>query len=484
MFSPKPYSLILSNITQNEFAETKFAYQYLTERHLQALWLEQKYFKDLRTADGERISVISPGIWNAEAGPDFLKAHLIIGSTEIKGDIELHLVQEGWTQHRHNEDRRYNNVVLHVCLFNPKQIKNIQTSTGTSIEQAFLESFLTIPHARILQLIDLDLYPYRKFIGSGACAQSLFKNLNEEKVINFFKSSSAWRLKQKYIHLQSKVTDSALMLGAGIAMGLGYKHNIEPFFELFIHLQKHCDRTEDEILAQAMGVCGYFDEEFQKKWSISPKYQQLFNIYSNHYFKLTHQITLTKGKIRPLNHPLRRLVYLSKFLKSLFFNTKQQLLLLWQDFIKEPLSKTKCLSFREQIKLQIPEFTDKYWNYHYNFEKESRDQFLPLMGDDLKDHIIVNTFLPYLYHYVESKGDPVEVNYFEEFYKSFPAAKNSKTEYLKHRFFGETSKGSVLKKAYLQQGAFQLHKDFCLHYEASCEGCPFFENYKSVFKVN
>ena len=72
-------------------AENEESYQFLTERHLQALWYDQKFFEFLKTDDNQPIQVLSPGIWNTEAGPDFLKAHLKIGGVELKGDIEIHL---------------------------------------------------------------------------------------------------------------------------------------------------------------------------------------------------------------------------------------------------------------------------------------------------------------------------------------------------------------------------------------------------------
>ena len=41
-------------------AEVKTSYSFLTERHLQAAWLEQRYFHALKSAEGEEITVISP----------------------------------------------------------------------------------------------------------------------------------------------------------------------------------------------------------------------------------------------------------------------------------------------------------------------------------------------------------------------------------------------------------------------------------------
>jgi hypothetical protein len=101
------------------------------------------------------------------------------------------------------------------------------------------------------------------------------------------------------------------------------------------------------------------------------------------------------------------------------------------------------------------------------------------MGEDLKMEILVNTGFPLLFTEIQERGDFNELKAFQIFYGSFKASKTSKTRYLTHRFFGETLKGTLLEKAQNEQGAYQLHKDFCLHFEASCEGCPFVARYES-----
>ena len=112
--------------------EQAATYNLLTERHIQAMWLEQKYFKNLKTSDGHLIEVLSPGIWNAEAGPDFLKAHLRIDGAELLGDIELHLSDESWYNHNHHTDSAYDHVILHVGYWTPKKPVPIVTSKGYS----------------------------------------------------------------------------------------------------------------------------------------------------------------------------------------------------------------------------------------------------------------------------------------------------------------------------------------------------------------
>ena len=122
----------------------------------------------------------------------------------------------------------------------------------------------------------------------------------------------------------------------------------------------------------------------------------------------------------------------------------------------------------------FPDYQDAYWNSHYLFEPHVTAQFLPMLGRDLKREIILNVMLPLL---AEKLGSPEEERAFKDFYAAFPAVKAGKAKYLLHRFFGNSSKGQLLDKAYHVQGAYQVHYDYCYHYEASCEGCPFVEDH-------
>ncbi|MCB1136017.1 MAG: DUF2851 family protein, partial [Chlamydiia bacterium] len=123
---------------------------------MQALWLEQKYLRPLRLHDGTDVEVVSPGSWNTDAGPDFVNAHIRIGDTEFFGDVELHLNQEGWTQHRHHIDPRYNRVILHVALWSPREVHPIEKEDGSLAPTLILQDLLTIPVKRLLRLLDLD----------------------------------------------------------------------------------------------------------------------------------------------------------------------------------------------------------------------------------------------------------------------------------------------------------------------------------------
>jgi hypothetical protein len=477
---PYPYSLLLDH-SSLIFTEFVHPYEFLTERHLHVLWLEQKYFYDLFTLNKERVEVISPGIWNTGAGPDFLKAHLLIDGRECRGDVELHLADAGWEHHKHHLDKAYDHVVLHISLWPSPTEKILRNSRGDPIPQLYLHDFLTIPHARILRLVDLDLYPYRRFVGSGHCAQSLFRNLSKTKTEQFFQSAADWRLSQKRAYLQGHFSFSFQQLLGGMAMTLGYKHNGEVFLKLFPLLAAWSSQTEKSLLAFCLKACGFFHDAYFDKWKESEYYRELHAIGGSSSSPLPLQ-ELQLGKSRPLNHPIRRLAYLIKLAKDPATHVLyDRMVALWQQAWADCNSDQAFRSLVKQLQALIPQYEDDYWNSHYLFETERQEAHLTLIGKSLKREMFVNAFLPLLHHHVKREDQPKERTAFNRMYHTLESAETGKSRYLKHRFFGETPKGNLLKKTEIQQGAYQLHRDFCVHYEASCKGCPFVEKYQKVF---
>src|SRR5438876_8816971 len=96
--------------------EANMAQEKVLERLLHCIWSEQFFRKTLRL-QGRPLNISSPGWWNLEAGPDFRSAEIFIGDQRCCGDVEIHLNSEDWYHHRHHLDPRYNNVILHVVLY-------------------------------------------------------------------------------------------------------------------------------------------------------------------------------------------------------------------------------------------------------------------------------------------------------------------------------------------------------------------------------
>ena len=87
----------------------------MNERLLQFIWQFQ-YFNnmELQTTDHEHVTVIQPGKLNTNQGPDFLEAKVRIGDNIWVGNVELHIYTSDWIKHRHDGDKNYANVILHV----------------------------------------------------------------------------------------------------------------------------------------------------------------------------------------------------------------------------------------------------------------------------------------------------------------------------------------------------------------------------------
>jgi len=87
----------------------------MTERLLQFIWQFQYLNKsELVTTAGENIYIIFPGQFNTNQGPDFSNAKIKIGDTTWAGTVELHLQTSDWDRHKHQTDKNYRNVILHV----------------------------------------------------------------------------------------------------------------------------------------------------------------------------------------------------------------------------------------------------------------------------------------------------------------------------------------------------------------------------------
>lgn len=89
----------------------------MREDFLHFVWQFNRYEQtELRTTQGESITLLAPGQRNSDAGPDFSNVRLAIGETLWAGNVEIHLKSSDWFAHGHQYDPAYQSVVLHVVL--------------------------------------------------------------------------------------------------------------------------------------------------------------------------------------------------------------------------------------------------------------------------------------------------------------------------------------------------------------------------------
>lgn len=461
------YGKIVNRSAESKPSDDNPDHFHFSERHMQAMWADQKFFHSLTTEAGHEITVISPGIWNTGPGPDFTKAHLMIGGREVRGDVELNVNQADWTDQDRQSDPRYSHVVLHIAMWPTPSSTPCTTKKGVEIDIAFLRPAMTVSPLRALKLIDLDLYPYAQYGCGGKCSEELFQHLEDEEVKGILMGAALTRLQQKWQSLSIRTPRLDQRIGAGLASGLGGKDNAESFLQLYTYLCEQKIEDRDTRLATALGCCQFFDEAHFARWEQSEYYQRLCDRWQAIKTDEHPRFRLQLAGLRPLNHPTRQLAYLSELAadpstRHLHTNVER----CWHSY-REPLTLLSALADL------IPKYSLNHWQYHYTFETQPQKKPLSLLTRDKRAEMVTSALLPYLCDLVPEV--PEEQDRLQALLESMPGDVTRKSEYLSQRFFANGRHADLLTQLPYQQGAFQIHQDFCIHHPADCRGCPFVE---------
>ncbi|MDO4461743.1 MAG: DUF2851 family protein [Bacteroidia bacterium] len=99
------------------------------ESLLHYIWQNRLFYPTgIVSTSGDNIEVINPGIYNRDAGPDFLCAVISINGIHWAGNVEIHINGDDWYVHNHHKDINYSNVVLHV-VDEPSKSKTIDINS-------------------------------------------------------------------------------------------------------------------------------------------------------------------------------------------------------------------------------------------------------------------------------------------------------------------------------------------------------------------
>lgn len=255
----------------------------------------------LQTTEGHFVEILSPGMLNHGDGPDFSNAKIRIDNVTWSGPVEMHLKSSDWYIHKHQNDPRYDNVVLHVVLEETQPVF-IHGRRLPCIEiKKFLDNRL-LDHYSKLQSCKESL----------ACAPYEIQNISE---------SFMW-MRDKLIseRLENKIKQHVIP-GASVQQifyifffgALGAKANKEPFMQLAKRINwaqiarwKH---KPERIFCYLILLSGLFDDhEFHSPEKTLIKQY----IYDQ---QMRREEWQTKG-IRPPSHPKKRLLELCLVLQN------------------------------------------------------------------------------------------------------------------------------------------------------------------------
>jgi len=408
----------------------------LTESFLHYLWQFQ-YFdkKGLVTTTGEPITILNQGILNTDAGPDFSQVKIKIGAIDWAGSVEIHIQSSGWYEHKHHEDAAYENVVLHVVW---EENKPVQRKDGTRLPTLELKDRAD----KILQK------SYQKLVTNTAVipCQSVFENVNAVTRHSMIDKAAMIRLEEKSKQvlklLEANQGDWEETVYQLLALGFGFKVNKDPFLQLakalpYKLIRKHRAKVE-QVEALLFGQAGFL--------MAKTKDEYLAQLYNEFEF-LTKKYNLTQNqlhpsqwkflRLRPANFPSLRIAQFAALLsiKENIFSTLLEI---------ENYRDLESL-FRVQ--------TSPYWKQHYRFSKPVSGA-VPELGTDSREVLLINTVIPILIAYGQSRDDWSYVDRAVQFLQQIPAEKNKIT-----RTWQQLN--CVATNAFETQGLIELYNNFC-----------------------
>jgi Protein of unknown function (DUF2851) len=346
----------------------------MTERLLQFIWQFQYLNKsELATTAGESVYIIFPGQFNTNQGPDFSNAKIKIGDTTWAGTVELHLQTSDWERHKHQTDKNYRNVILHVV---------------------WEDDAIEVNAIPILQLKDrvskLLLNRYEELMNSTAFIPCE-KNIHLMPDIVW----SAWkeRLMAERLVYKAKLVENYLQQNNYhweetfwwlLARNFGMTVNADAFEAIarslpLTILSKHKKQIH-QLEALLLGQAGLLDGEFKEDYPIMLKKEYKF--LKNKYKLRPVAANVYFLRMRPGNFPTIRLA---------------QLAMLVSESV-HLLSTIKESGSVNDVKIRMDLTANDYWHYHYRFDTLSGFKHKNL-GSAMIDNIIINSVVPVLFAY-------------------------------------------------------------------------------------
>ncbi len=411
---------------------------------LQHIWQYGLYDRRaMKTTDGLDIEVVSPGMHNTNAGPDFIDARIKIGSTLWVGCVEIHRKSSDWQLHKHSGNPAYNNVVLHVVLEHDTEIR---TQNGVLIPVTELKF-----HPKIEQNYR-QLYESRLWIP----CESRFSSIEPIFLNMWIESLSVERMERKSEAIISMVKHTNQNYNEAfyrlLASNFGFKTNAAPFERLARSLPI---ATINKIAGNAVAIeAALFGQAGFLSNTPVDDYQQMLQ---QEYLVLQHRFSLTGlsanewkfFRLRPANFPTVRLAQFSALLAK---NT---------DFMGLILDSPQVPQLRELFRLEVSD----YWQTHHQLGKESKRKTLSL-GNDSIDNILINTVCPFLFVYGLQHGDEVLKNRALGWLEDISAEENNVIS--GWRRMGANAENARHSQAYLELKTRYCDARRCLECQVGC----------------
>lgn len=401
---------------------------------LQYVW-KQRLFddSDLTMSNGRKIAVIDPGTQNTDAGPDFFNAKIKIGDTLWAGNVEIHERASDWAAHRHDKDRAYDSVILHVVNIDDAEVL---TSDNKAIAKAVL---------RVPEKIEKNIEWLLSRDTPVPCANRL-KDIAPIYISDWMTALITERLERKtkeiYARLEFSGKDWNEAFYITLMRNFGFSVNGDAFEYLAKSLPykiilKHRNNPL-QVEALLFGQARLLDDE---KAEPEPYYLSLVQEYDflrKKYDLAPVEFSQYKSlRMRPDNFPYIRIAQAAAmFIKN--------------DLLFSQILETEDIDrLRNYFNVEPTEF----WRTHYHFRFASPPKNKSI-GKNSANIVLINTVVPILFAYGKAKSKPEFCDRAMRLLEQLPAENNSIT-----RLFAEA--GVKSDNAVDSQALVQLRREYC-----------------------
>jgi hypothetical protein len=455
------------------------------EGFLYHIWLEKNFQQSLSTVDGQKVVVLEKGVRNYDAGPDFLNSLVKINGELIRGDVEIHSVAGDWYSHGHQDDPRYNNVVLHVVTMSCPVSFQTRRQDNFVVPTLNLDDFLE-QSAEDMEKEDPGVSTSES---KRMCQLSKMDNLTIERILEKkgqerFETKAERFAERRLNESWDQIFYSSILEAFGYSKNqipfknLAKKLPVETLWELLWNDPPHIALQKcSAYLFGAAGLLPHQQNNSYDQYSTDEKaYIKDLETYWNEFTQIQKIDSLKKEnwlffRLRPQNFPSRRLAAAStivlRFMDDGFTSYYSRI-------VNECEGKQKSAIY-EMIKSLKVEAED-FWLEHYSFDsslstnpQNKTEKYI--IGTDRAKDIIVNVIIPALLAQSREMNDAKLEIYIKEILPYFPKlTENELLRKMQHQLFGPIADSKkTISSVIFQQALIQLDKFHCS--DGNCAAC-------------
>jgi hypothetical protein len=405
------------------------------EELLQFIW-RYKLLKpgQFVSTKGNIIKVVKPGELNLDAGPDFFNAQVEVSGITLVGNVEIHIRSSDWLKHDHQNNKNYDNIILHVVY---EYDVEIAQNTTNNVEVLELKN--------LIEQKTLEAYSGLSLSTAKLPCQGQLQKVNDFKFVSWIERMTIERLEAKVKYHENLFSsfqqDYVQTFYTALLRSFGFKVNALPFELLAAHLPvtillKHSDNLI-QLEALLLGMAGFLEDQFEDKH---------MHLLQNEFSHLCYKYQLRPlqkeifkfSKLRPANFPTVRLVQFAHLIHK-----KPQL-------ITSPYIFASYDELRSVLEIEV----QGYWMNRFKpdgaITKKKTDFGLASI-----ESVIINTFAPFFFFYAKKTGKTEFRERSIELLNKCMPEENSKTKLFQ-------SKKQLLDNAAGSQATINLYDNYCI----------------------